>query len=132
MQVLPRYSQVTPAKNKSMNFSCSPTFSVVLKQYRTNETIKRHQNYEKHFCGAAKNVFRQVGVPDPSVGTSTLRLAMHSWTEMVHADSETRRRFFRNKSVMGRLWDDQFEHLGYLPKLYAVQDARFIIHSWHG
>ena len=36
------------------------------------------------------------------------------------------RRFFRTKSVMGRLWDDHFRDLGYLPKFYGVQDARFI------
>ena len=32
-------------------------------------------------------------------------------------------RLFRTKSVMGRLWDDHFRHLGHPPKFYRVQDA---------
>ena len=42
------------------------------------------------------------------------------------------RRLFRTKSVMGRPWDDHFGDLGYLPKNYGVQDARFTIHSPNG
>ena len=34
-------------------------------------------------------------------------------------------------AVMGPLWDDDFGHLGYLPKLYGVQDARFTNNSWN-
>ena len=35
-------------------------------------------------------------------------------------------RLFRTKSVMGRLWDDHFRHLGHPPKFYRFQDAGFI------
>ena len=37
--------------------------------------------------------------------------------------------FFRTKSVMGRLWDDHFQHSGHPPKFYRVQDAIFIDNS---
>ena len=33
---------------------------------------------------------------------------------------------------MGRLWDDHFGDVGYLPKFYGAQDARFTIHSSNG
>ena len=33
---------------------------------------------------------------------------------------------------MGRLWDDHFGDLGYLPKFDGVQDARFTINSPNG
>ena len=33
---------------------------------------------------------------------------------------------------MGRLWDGHFGDLGYLPKKYGVQDARFTINSSNG
>ena len=39
------------------------------------------------------------------------------------------RRLFRTKSVMGRLWDDHFRHLGHPPKCFSVQDAGFIDNS---
>ena len=42
------------------------------------------------------------------------------------------RQLFRTKSVMGRLWDDRFGHLGYLPKCYGVQDARYTSNSSNG
>ena len=42
------------------------------------------------------------------------------------------KRLFRAKSVMERLWGDHFGDLGYLPKKYGVQDARFTIHSSNG
>ena len=32
---------------------------------------------------------------------------------------------FRTRSVMGRLWDDDFRDLGYPPKSYRGQDAGF-------
>ena len=49
------------------------------------------------------------------------------------ADSEIRMHDgVRTKSVMGRLWDDHFGDLGYLPKFYGVQDARFTINSSNG
>ena len=35
-------------------------------------------------------------------------------------------RLFRTKSVMGRLWDDDFMHLGHPPKFYRVQHVGFI------
>ena len=42
------------------------------------------------------------------------------------------RRLFRTKSVMERLWNDHFGHLGYLPKFHGVQNARFIMNSSNG
>ena len=38
-------------------------------------------------------------------------------------------RLFWTRSVMGRLWDDHFRHLGHPPKFYRVQDAGFIDNS---
>ena len=35
-------------------------------------------------------------------------------------------RLVRTKSVIGRLWDDHFRHLGHPPKIIRVQDAGFI------
>ena len=34
---------------------------------------------------------------------------------------------FRTNSVMGRLWDDHFRHLGHPPKCYRVQDLVLLI-----
>ena len=42
------------------------------------------------------------------------------------------RRLFGMKSIMGRLCEDHFGHLGYLPKFDGVQDARYTVNSSNG
>ena len=63
----------------------------------------------------------------PSGRPGTSKCQLFTINRLRHSDgwSGFWGRLFQKKSIMGRLWDDHFRHLGHPAKFYRVQDAGF-------